>query len=518
MTPRRGGVAVPSLAAGVLLALSLPPFGAWPVGFVGAGLLFWRLRGLRLRTRLLAGWVAGIGCFAVGLLWAVAFSWYGAVVLVLVEAAFWAVAAAVTPPWRGRAPALVGAAILAEAARQSWPFGGLPVGGVFLGQANGPLLGAARLGGPLLLTGLVWCGGVALAELARWARRRRQPRVLPTAVAALAVVVAVGVAGTLAPDGGRPVSSVRVAAVQGGGTRGLTELETGRAGDFEAELAATEPLAEGPSRPAPVLWPEDVIAISVPLEQSEPGRLVAALARRLHATVVAGVTVTVGATRFRNEVVAWGPDGRIVGRFEKVHRVPFGEYVPDRGFFSHLANLAAVPRDAIAGHGSGMLRTPAGPVGLLVSFEVFFADRGRSAVSAGARVLLVPTNTSSYSSDQMPSQEVAADRVQAVAEGRDLVQASATGYSTFVTNRGAVVRTSALSARTVLMGTVPLRRGSTAYEAWGDPPVLALAGLSLAAGLARHRRRAGAAGPEPGRAAAEPPQADGPGAEPGPPS
>jgi apolipoprotein N-acyltransferase len=490
MRPRRGGVAVPSLAAGVLLALSLPPFGAWPLAFLGAALVYWRLASLRLRARLLAGWLAGIGCFAIGLSWAVSFNWYGAVVLVLVEAAFPAVAAAATPPRHGRAPAFIGAATLLEAARQRVPFGGLPVGGVFLGQAGGPLLSTARLGGPLLLTALVWTAGMALAELVRWARGHGGAPALRAGTAAVVLVVGVAVAGTFAPDGGPPVSSLRIAAVQGGGVRGLTELETGRAGDFAAELAATEPLVRARPRPQLVLWPEDVIAISVPVNQSEPGRLVAALARQLHATVLAGVTEPVGARRFRNEIVAWGPNGRMIGTFEKVHRVPFGEYVPDRGFFSHLANLAAVSRDAIPGHGSGLLRTPAGPVGVLVSFEVFFADRGRSAVAAGAQVLLVPTNTSSYSSDQMPSQEVAADQVQAVAEGRDLVQASPTGYSTFVTNRGEVVRTSALSVRTVLTGIVPRRRGTTVYQRWDDTPVLALAGLSVLAGLGVHRHRA----------------------------
>jgi apolipoprotein N-acyltransferase len=130
------------------------------------------------------------------------------------------------------------------------------------------------------------------------------------------------------------------------------------------------------------------------------------------------------------------------------------------------------------------MRTPAGPLGVLVSYEVFFADRGRSSVRAGAQLLVVPTNTSSYSSDQMPSQEVAADRVQAVEEGRDLVQAAPTGYSSFVTNRGAVLQRSRLSARQVLTGTVSLRTGATLYERFGDLPTLVLAALALAAGLA----------------------------------
>src|SRR5205807_9327393 len=96
--------------------------------------------------------------------------------------------------------------------------------------------------------------------------------------------------------------------------------------------------------------------------------------------------------------VAWGPGGRIVGRYDKVRRVPFGEYVPLRGLVRHLADLSAVPRDARPGRGPGLLRTPAGPLGVLVSYEVFFEDRARAAVGAGGEVLLVPTNASSYRS------------------------------------------------------------------------------------------------------------------------
>jgi len=493
MSVRRGGIVLPSLAAGVLLALSLPPFGAWPVAFVGAALLFWRLAGLGVWHRVLAGWVAGVGCFAIGLFWAQNFNWYGAVVLIVVESVTTAIAAALTPPRRGRALAFVGAATLMEAVRMSWPFGGLPVGGVFLGQTNGPLLTSARLGGPLLMTAMVWTGGVALGQLAglaaRW-RRDRQGAGMPwVGLAALLVVVAICSVGDFAPDGGPAIRTIGVASVQGGGRRGFNQFEIGQAGVFSTQLEASTALERSSRALALVVWPEDVVALERPLAGSPEAAQLAALARHLHATVLAGVTVTEPQNAFRNEIVAWSPAGRVLSVFEKVHRVPFGEYVPFRGFFSHLANLAAVPRDAIAGRGSGLMRTPAGPLGILVSYEVFFADRGRSSVRAGADLLVVPTNTSSYPSEQMPSQEVAADRVQAVEEGRDLVQAAPTGYSTFVSNRGVVRQQSRLSARQVLVASVPLRRGATLYERYGDLPTLVLTSLSLLAGLAAAARR-----------------------------
>jgi apolipoprotein N-acyltransferase len=212
------------------------------------------------------------------------------------------------------------------------------------------------------------------------------------------------------------------------------------------------------------------------------------LARELGTTLVVGVTEPASATTFRNEIVAWGPDGRVVGVFEKVHRVPFGEYVPDRSFFAHLADLSGVPTDAVPGHGNGLMRTPAGPLGLLVSFEVFYAGRSHASVRAGAELLVVPTNTSSYGTSQVPAQEMAASVVQAVQTGRDLVQAAPTGYSAVVTQRGAVVERSTLGSRQVLEATVALRRGMTPYDHWGDLPVLVLSAIALGAGWVRQFR------------------------------
>jgi apolipoprotein N-acyltransferase len=491
--PRRGSVAAPSVVAGVLLALSLPPWGWWPLGPLGAALLYWRLGGLDLRTRAWSGWLAGLGWAGIGLAWARSFNWYGALVLILFEALFFAAAAALTPPLRGRAPAFVGACTLAEALRMTWPFGGLPLGGVFLGQADGPLLELARLGGPLLITAGVWAAGVALATLASWFWSRHHHAELPSLAGALILVggiVALSVAGAVAPDGGGAVRTLRVALVQGGGQRGLSKEQVSPASVYEAQIAATFRVTSARLRPGLVLWPEDVVALSHPLAGSPEAAFLSRLAQELGTTLVVGVTEPASSTTFRNEIVAWGPRGRVVGVFEKVHRVPFGEYVPDRSFFSHLADLSGVSTDAVPGHGTGLMRTPAGPLGLLVSFEIFYASRSRSSVRAGAELLAVPTNTSSYATSQVPSQEIAAAAVQAVETGRDLVQAAPTGYSAVVTARGAVTARSTLGRRQVLVATVALRRGMTPYDDWGDLPVLILSALALGVGWTRQLRAA----------------------------
>ena len=294
-------------------------------------------------------------------------------------------------------------------------------------------------------------------------------------------MVTLGIWGAFAPDGGPPVRTLRVAVVQGGGRRGLSDLQVRPSVVYAAALQETMKV-----RPPVqlVLWPEDVVALSQPLRGSPEAAQLSQIARSLHATLVAGVTEPVGITQFRNEVAAYSPSGALVAVFEKVHRVPFGEYVPWRSFFSHLANLQAVPRDAVPGHGSGMIETPAGPVAVLVSYEVFFPDRGRSGVRAGGQLILVPTNTSSYSSEQAPAQEVAASRLQAIEEGRDLLQAAPTGYSAVLDNHGGVLQQTRLSVPAVLQAAVALRDGATLYTRTGDMPTVLLALCAVLAGWA----------------------------------
>lgn len=474
-------LAVP-LVGGALVGCSLPPLTAWPVGLVGLALVVFALSGRSFAGRLGAGMLAGVGQFAVGLAWAVQFSEAGYVVLVIVESAILALGAALVPPSGPlRAPAAAGAFTLAEWVRDSWPFGGLPLGSAALGQVGGPLQFAARLGGPLIVVFTAVLGAGAVAELvvsattAHAHASRRANQDFP-ALACLVACGALAGAGSVSlpalPAHSRsgPGRELSVALVQGGGQRGLSAVEVPAARVFDAAVRETERIR---GHPELILWPEDVVAMgTTPFRGSRAERTLEEIARNHHATLVAGVTEDVGATRFRNEIVAISPSGRLVATFEKVHRVPFGEYVPYRSFFSHLANLSLVPRDAIPGHGSGMIATPAGRLAALISFEVFFADRGRSGVGAGGRVIIVPTNTSSYSNAQAPAQEIAASRLQALEEDRYVLQAAPTGYSAVINPSGAVLRETALSRPAVVEATVLELDGTTAYQAAGDLPVL----------------------------------------------
>ena len=477
--------ALTAVLGGLVAAASVQPVGLWPLGLVGAGLLtlaWWQARSRPARA--VAGGLWALTMLLCTTLWVIDFQAVGYVVLALLGASFFTAAGALVPTggvWAGVGAA--GAITVAESLRARVPFQGFPMGGLPQGQAGGPLAAAARLGGTTLVTLAAALVAAALAEAVR-----RRPL---HAGALLLVPVVAAVVGVALPPG-EQVGALRIAAVQGGGPRGTRGVETVARDVLERHLAASRMIA--PGTVDVVLWPENAVSLDGPTAGSPEGEELAAEARRLGAVLLVGVIEDLPDDRFRNAQVAFGPDGRLIGRYDKVHRVPFGEYAPLRDVVAKVADLSLLPRDAIAGEGPGILPGPAGQrLGVVISYEVFFGDRSRSAVRNGAQVLLVPTNAASYETSQVPDQEVAAARLRAWETGRDVVQSAPTGFSAFVTPNGAVSKRTDLGAQQVISGVVPLRVGLTPYVRTGDQPwlILALACLVLPglAGLAATRPR-----------------------------
>ncbi len=487
----RAGRPAAALIAGLLLAFSLPPWGWWPLAFVGIALLDRSLDGAGAGARFRRAWLTGFGLLAPSTAWMYAFTPPGYVVEVLGFACFLGVAGVAVPSTRWRWVALPGAWVLFEAVKGRWPFGGVPLSELAVGQVAGPLAGTARVGGVLLVGLLTVVGGVALSAASQRAWR--------PAAAGLLVVVAVVGAAALAPRGQETDRVISVAYVQGGGEQGTVDAETD---DREVFLAHLDASAAVPVGTDLTVWPENVVNVDGALADAIEGQELADLARRLDTTLVVGAVEGEGPDRFRNSSIVYDRDGTVIGRYEKVRRVPFGEYVPGRDVLEGLAGDALPSKDAIAGTETNTLDTPAGRVGILISWEVFFGDRGRDAINGRGQVgelLLNPTNGSSYPGTQVQTQQVGFSRLRAIETGRWEVQAAPTGFSAFVSPSGDVHQRSAVSERRVEERAIPLREGRTLYLRWGVWPtiVLAVALLIAARAVPEVRSRRSTARPTP---------------------
>ena len=117
-------------------------------------------------------------------------------------------------------------------------------------------------------------------------------------------------------------------------------------------------------------------------------------------------------------------------------------------------------------------------LGVVISWEVFFAGRAREGVKAGAEAILNPTNGASYTGTIVQTQQVASSRLRAIETGRWVVQAAPTGFTAIVDADGNVRQRTAVSEQRVLYDTVELRSGRTWYTNLGDGPfIVALIGL-----------------------------------------
>jgi apolipoprotein N-acyltransferase len=483
--PRFSTSAAVAIIAGLSVALSLPPWGIWPLAFIGIA-MFEIVLGEKVSrgARAARGWLFAAAWMYPGMAWMWSLTVPGYLVAAAIFAGFHALAATVAPqgPWRviGR-PA---AHTLAEALRLVFPFGGVPLATLPIGQADGPFAGVVRFGGVILLTWVVFQISFALSgpspfvpQLAR-NRGRRNSAQWHGAIGLLAAVVCVVIAATIAPagTGDAQPSSLRVAFVQGGGPQGTRALNSDSRVVVERHLEATRTIRPGSADL--VVWPENVIDVAK-LEGSQELTEVTAEAARIGAPLAIGITEDAPGDHFVNAQAVITPEGQVVARYSKVHRVPFGEYMPLRGLLHALgAPTDLVPRDAVAGTGPAYLDipTPQGNVraAVVISWEVFFGNRAADGIDHGGTFILNPTNGSSYTGTILQSQQIASSRLRAIENGRWVVQVSPTGFSAFVSPDGEVLDRTSVSEQKVVIRTIALKSGRTWYSHLGDTPFVVL--------------------------------------------
>lgn len=489
--PRRA-LLIRALAAGGLIALALPPWGWWPLAFVG--LAWWaRLEHRAGDRRFLVGFGAGIGWFLPGLAWMWFLTAPGFLIAVALFASLHGFASVVVGrvPDRWRVIAAPSAHVLVESLRLAFPFGGVPLATVAIAQVAGPFATLARVGGVILLSWFTWQVASFFALRSTTPRSIRRPVFL--------ALIALLVVSRLAPDGQNTGETLNVAAVQGGGPQGTRAIDTDPREVVERHLDATRALVDSGATPDLVVWPENVIDVA-DFDRSREINEVARLSSELRAPFLVGITEDVDSESFTNAQVVVDASATVLDRYDKVRRVPFGEYMPLRGFLRSLgAPVDLVPRDAVAGTGTAVLAVPSDigqgvgestrRAAVVISWEVFFGGRAREGVKAGGGYIVNPTNGSSYTWTILQSQQIASSRLRAIETGRWVVQVAPTGFSAFVAPNGRVHDRTAVSERSVIEHEIDVRRGRTIYVNTGDGPWMVALGCLLTLAFVGDRLR-----------------------------
>jgi len=193
--------------------------------------------------------------------------------------------------------------------------------------------------------------------------------------------------------------------------------------------------------------------------------------------------------------------GMTVGSADKVHLVPFGEYLPMPWLFKYLEGLTAESGEFTPGRDHGLVRVPESglDLGIFICYESIFPEITRTLTRMGANLLINTTNDAWFGTTAAPYQHFSMAALRAVECGRYVVRAANTGISGAVAPSGEILLTTPLFTTTAIAVEVSTRSATTAYVEYGD---LFLVGCSLyLAGLGlyhwRRRHRPTARAPQP---------------------
>lgn len=223
-----------------------------------------------------------------------------------------------------------------------------------------------------------------------------------------------------------------------------------------------------------VVMPESITLAGFPLQRRELLEPFREFARERRAYVLLGL-VDHRASRYYNSAALLSPAGEVVGVYDKVHLVPFGEYIPLRGFLERLGLLGwieeAIPGDFTPGKAFSPIESNLGRLASPISFESIFPAISRAFAKNGAQLLAAVTNEAWYKGSFALPQHFAMGVLRAVENRRFFIQSSNAGLSGIISPRGQILARSPWQKAAVVYGTVSLQDEITLYTRYGDWPV-----------------------------------------------
>ncbi len=242
-----------------------------------------------------------------------------------------------------------------------------------------------------------------------------------------------------------------------------------------------------------VVWPET----AVPFFFQDPSSLAAGVLSvpdETGADLLFGSPAYEGSgdrVQYANRAYLLSTGNRSAQSYDKVHLVPFGEYVPLQRLFPFVHRLVPAAGDFTPGDRVEPLRTPRYSAGVLICFEAIFPGLARRHAREDADLLVNLTNDAWFGRTSAPFQHLTMSVFRAVETRLPLVRAANTGISAFVDPRGRVTRRTGLFREAALVSDVrPADHPPTAYVRIGDLfPLFLLAAVSVKLIVFRNRGR-----------------------------
>ncbi len=256
------------------------------------------------------------------------------------------------------------------------------------------------------------------------------------------------------------------------------------------ELARLEQASRAAARSVPpgrqtlLVWPEVPVSFYFHHDPALRARLLQ-LAQATRSYFLVGIVDyrpdAEGKQRAYNSAALLSPAGEFIGQYDKIHLVPFGEYVPLEDWLSFLGPLVQEVSAFSPGPELAVLPAGEGKLAVIICYEAVFPALVRQFVDRGAEVLVNISNDGWYGVSAAPAQHLNMARMRAVETRRFLLRATNTGVTTIVDPYGRLVAQAPAHTEAVLVGSFAFRRQPSFYMRSGDwfPALCVLVALLL---------------------------------------
>jgi apolipoprotein N-acyltransferase len=223
-------------------------------------------------------------------------------------------------------------------------------------------------------------------------------------------------------------------------------------------------------QPGLIVWPETPAPFSLrdPVFAARAERIASDSGNDFLVGVVTWTQGSSGEWQASNSAVLLDPSGRHLFSYDKIHLVPFGEYVPLRPWIKFAGRLTADIADFTPGTTYSIGRLDGGQFGVFICYEAIFGDEIRRFSLAGADLLITISNDGWFGRSAAPAQHLMMARVRAVESRRWLLRDTNNGYTVSVDPYGRYVASMATDIRGELDAPYDFRSDRTLYVRWSD--------------------------------------------------
>ncbi len=222
--------------------------------------------------------------------------------------------------------------------------------------------------------------------------------------------------------------------------------------------------------PELIVWPETAAPFFYNIEKEYRDRIenIAKKSGRFLLTGSPSVKMGNGKPELLNSAFLIDPSGKTIDGYDKIHLVPFGEYVPLQRILFFIKPLVEAAGDFKSGSRYVVFDADGKKFSVVICFEAIFPELCRKFIKAGAEFLINITNDAWFGETSAPYQHLSMVVFRAIENRVFIVRAANTGISAIINPAGRIVTRSELFKEAVLTGEIGMRSGYTIYTRAGD--------------------------------------------------